>query len=195
MHNNRQIKSKSGFALIELIVVMLIISIITVSAVAISSKQVARSKTQQATAYLQSLAADIETAVMDMGYLETSNMGASGTGSNPAASVAKQKTIKAYLNEMEDLYLSCGFDYSTSSFTGFYVNEQSSGFSINLTFAKDPWGMNYRMFYYYDEVNDSAKFVLASAGPDCLWASGAGLGYFVKDSKYINDDIVVYMIS
>ena len=175
-------RARKGFTLTELIIVVAIISILGTASVITGTKQVAKARIQETTAFLRTLSCDIEDGIMDMGFLDTVDVSNEG----------ELAAVKNYLYELEDKYLSCGFDYSSIAAvsTGNYT-----GFGITLTGSQDAWGLNYMFFYFRNAAEDSYRIAIASRGPNTAWSAEQATGYVNAVSESWDDDIVVVMLT
>ena len=94
-------RTRKGYSLIEIVIVILIIAILGASSAIVGTKQVARSRLQEATTFVQTMESNLEEGVTEMGFLDNPDFNSNVAG------------ITAYLNELEDIYLNCLFDYTT----------------------------------------------------------------------------------
>ena len=179
---------KKGYSLIEIVIVMLIIAILGASSVIVGSKQVARSRVQDATTFIQTMESNLEEGITDIGFLEDVDYSTNGDG------------VKAYLNELEDIYLNCLFDYSTLKAVPSLPDAYGEGFQIDISTPEDPWGMTYTLFYMHGEAEDNYRIVIASPGPNNIWSSEGYASGYVKvgdsgSSNIVDDDVIDIMIS
>ena len=65
------IKRKRGFSLVELVVVILVIGIIAAVGIGFGTKQLSSARLTTVSNNLKLVASDIESAIIDMGFLES----------------------------------------------------------------------------------------------------------------------------
>lgn len=173
---------KNAFSIVELVIVLLILAILMAMGIGVGSKQLAKARIQETTSFLQTVDTNIEEAIMDMGFLTDVDLS------------TNEAEIEAYLNEMEDIYLPCNFDFTTLTAIG-PVGDYL-GFSINLSIVQDSWNLPYRLFYMYDETTETYRITIASGGPNSTFSSAAATAYITASADDTwEDDIVVVMIS
>lgn len=185
-------RTRKGYSLIEIVIVILIIAILGASSAIVGTKQVARSRLQEATTFVQTMESNLEEGVTEMGFLDNPDFNSNLAG------------ITAYLNELEDIYLNCLFDYTTegdeASFKAISnLPSGFQGFQINIKTPMDPWGMEYTLFYMHGDAKDNYRIIIASPGPNNIWnEDGYNSGYVrVGDTSVdlIGDDVIDILIS
>lgn len=180
---------KKGFTLTEIIVVIAIIAILVGASIGIGAKQVHNARINETTAFLQTMASNLEEGIMDIGFLHLEN---------PAAEV---DDITAFLTEMADIYLSCDIDISTLN-TG-VISGNYVGFSVQLTLVQDAWEQPFTLYYLTDYptakaagVDEGYYITVASKGPNAIEAASAIYGYHNANANGgVDDDLVVIMES
>lgn len=187
-------KIRKGFSLMEMIVVILILAILAAIGIGAGTKQVANARIQETSSFLQTMDSNIEEAIMDMGFMDSAIFDSLETAADWASADSDtQSAVENYLEEMQDIYLPCGFDYATMALI---KDSGYVGFSVEPTVVQDAWKQNYTFYYMYSESEDTYRIVVASMGPNNFPSDKASIGYLTAgtDDSW-DDDIVIIMIS
>ena len=184
----RRIVMRKGYSLIEIVIVMLIIAILGAATIVVGSKQVARSRVQDAITFVQTMESNIEEGITDLGFLEDVNYESNSVG------------ITTYLKELEDIYLNCYFNYDSVKAIPALPDGYGDGFQVDISSPEDPWGMYYTMFYMKGTAKDNYRIVFASPGPNNFWnEAGYASGYVAVGisggTDLIDDDVIDIMVS
>lgn len=162
---------KKGFTLIQMVLVLLMITILTVASVFSANNSVRRTSIDATVMTLQVFQADMEAIIEDIGVLEID--------STEVAAVQRGMVLQ-YLDMIEATYTHVYFDRATLDIT-------PSQFRINTVDAKDAWGSSFTFIYNTD----------ASKGPvgTCIFAS-PGPNMILESEKYaegeFGDDILIF---
>lgn len=171
---------KRGYSLVELVVVIIIIGILAGVGLNFGGKQIAKARIQSASNNIKIVANDVESAVIDVGFLDK----------NTAMTDTSARTN--YFKTWDNKFLSCPLNLDTlvpvpendafgSDFCGCYMDTESYA---------DPWGNELRIYYMIPVDGEMYRIVVASAGPNSLWAEDAAYGYI---NGNFEDDIVMIM--
>lgn len=162
-----RVRRYKGFSLIEIVVALLIITLITTSAVFGFRKQAEQSKIDVTTAALQTFASDMEAILDDIGVVDVEAS---------ASQLERQAKVKEYLTLIESTYTHTYFDKSTLVVT-------SDRFTIKTSSIQDGWGQQFILIYNINNSKGVAgTCILASAGPNLLFNDvGYGNGEFEDD--------------
>lgn len=185
MYKNR----KRGFSLVELVVVILIIGIIAAVGIGVGTKQLSSARIKTVSNNLKLISSDIETAVIDMGFLE---------------SIENQDNVKNYFEKWSAAYLTCPLDVEdTIQYVdaGGIFGADYSGVWMDTYAYEDPWGNELRLFYMIPTTGPNYRIIIASAGPNGYWSADAANGYMSAmnaatedlQKQYFEDDIVMIM--
>lgn len=183
------IERKRGFSLVELVVVILVIGIIAAVGIGFGTKQLSSARLTTVSNNLKLVASDIESAIIDMGFLE---------------SVDNQADAKNYFEKWSSAYLTCPLDVAdTIQFVdaGGVFGADYSGVWMETFAYEDPWGNQLRLYYMIPTTGTNYRIIIASAGPNGYWAEDAANGYTTATNaateelqkQYFEDDIVMIM--
>ena len=172
----------------ELVVVILIIGILGAVGVGFGSKQISNARISTVTSNLKIIGNDIESAIVDLGFLDASDM-----ADDTARTNYFQQWDKRYLTSPLDIttltYSAVGTDYG-SSYSGCVVTTKD---------YQDPWGQELRIYYLAPTSGEDYRILIASAGPNGKWTEDAAHGY-VNDTDAsgaevdnYDDDVVLEM--
>ena len=166
---------KRGYSLVELVVVIL-----AGIGLNFGGKQIAKARIQSAANNIKIVANDIESAVIDLGFLDKNTV---LTDTNARTNYFKTwdtRFLSSPLN-LDSMVVVPESDAFGSDFCGCYLNTSS---------YPDPWGNELRIYYLIPVDGEMYRIVVASAGPNSQWAEDAAYGYI---NGNFEDDIVMIM--
>ena len=172
-------KRRAGFGLTEMIICLVIAAIVGGIGWSATRKQVSKAKLSTISSNLQVLAGDFERAVVDMDFL---------------TDVSNAVTVTNYFSIWDKKYSTCPLDLDnmeivpaggSNKFGAAYC-----GVIIPSINYPDPWGNELRIYYMIPTVGDQYRIIVASAGPNSIFADDAKNGYL---NNLFEDDVLLVM--
>ena len=141
---------KGGFSLTELVVVIVIIGILATIGVGFGGKQISKSRMLTVESNLRIVAGDIESAVTDMGFLE---------------SVTDAPSVKKYFDKWDAIYLTSPLDTDNISCieVGGPFGADYSGVIISTKGYKDSWDNEIQIIYKIPANGDGFQIKIGRA--------------------------------
>ena len=164
-------RKRSGYTLIEIIIVMVVLAVLLGSATVIGGKSIENARIRSTTNDMQIFAADMTEIYDDMGVLSFDN------GLDDEQKIT---AIKEFLDGMSKGYLSFDFDLETLEITEEYFVVKTGNTML------DAWRKPYTMYYSISNEN-AGKIIFLSSGSNLKsYESGYQSGDF-------SDDIVMLL--
>lgn len=171
--------ARKGLGLIEIIICLVIIAIIGIVGYNASRKQVSKAKMTTISSNLQVLAGDIERAIIDMDFL---------------SDVSNASMVTNYFSIWDKKYTTCPIDIDNMEIIHAgatqLFGEGYSGVILPTVNYADPWGNELRIYYMIPTAGNIYKIIVASAGPNGMFAADAETGY---RNNAFEDDVLLIM--
>lgn len=172
------VRKHKGFTLESVIIAMVIFSILSAMGIAGYTQHVKHANIENTTSQLTVYGKNLEDAVDNIGFLQWKQ--------SDNTDLVKSKAAD-YLKELEDVYFTCRFDYSTLQISDFESSHY--GLSISTAPQKDAWGGVYQFYYILTTGSgEPDRALFCSAGPDSTWATEPDNKAYLAGSY--DDDIV-----
>lgn len=173
---------RKGFTLTELVIVIIIVAILAGVGLAVGTTQIEKSREKTTTNRIRTLANDVETAIVDLGFLDAEIIESNETA------------VINYLSTWDVTYLTSPLDTNNAKFelspTGKFLPEYV-GVWVETKGYTDSWDNELRIFYLAPKTDGGVyRIVIASRGPNSVWSEDSENAY---TSGGFDDDIVIIM--